>query len=337
MGFAILGTGMIAEYHSQAIAANADLGVRLAAVAHYDPARFTELGARFGVPCVSQEEMLADPAVDVVCICTPSGHHAAQTIAAANAGKHVLVEKPMALNLADADAMISACEQAGVKLGVTFQSRAKPLFQRIRRAIEAGDLGELTLGLVTLPYYRPMAYYNQADWRGTWAADGGGVLMNQGIHQVDLLLWFMGDPVEVQAYADTQYHDVEVEDVLAATLRFENGALATITASTTAGTGFAPRIEVYGTQGGIQTEGDAVVRWLLSHAAQATVEPLEASAAADAGAGGDPRGISAAGHIALFRDFVHALRGNRAPLVDGAEGRRSVAAVLAVYQAAGLL
>lgn len=337
IGFAILGTGMIAEYHSQAIRANADLGAHLVALAHYDPARFAELGARFGVPCVRQEEMLADPNVDVVCICTPSGRHTAQTIAAAGAGKHVLVEKPMALNLADADAMIAACEQSGVKLGVTLQSRAKPLFQRIRRAIEAGDLGELTLGLVTLPYYRPMAYYNQAGWRGTWAADGGGVLMNQGIHQVDLLVWFMGDPVAVQAYALTQHHDVEVEDVLAAALRFDNGALATITASTTAGTGFAPRIEVYGTRGGIQTEGDAVVRWVVSDVAKARVAPLPAGAAVDAGAGGDPRGISVAGHAAFFRDFIHALHEDRPPLVDGAEGRRSVAAVMAIYRAAGLL
>jgi UDP-N-acetyl-2-amino-2-deoxyglucuronate dehydrogenase len=337
IGFAILGTGMVAEYHSQAVAANADLGARLVTVGHYDPTRFAEIGARFGVPCVGQEELLADPAVDVVCICTPSGQHAPQTIAAACAGKHVLVEKPMALSLTDADAMIAACEQAGVKLGVAFQSRAKPLFQRIHSAIEAGDLGELTLGVVTLPYSRPQAYYDQADWRGTWAMDGGGVLMNQGIHQVDLLVWCMGDPVEVQAYADTLHRGIEVEDTLAATLHYANGALATITATTTAAPGFPHRIEIYGTNGGIQTEGDALVRWALSEPAQATVESPETGFAVDAGAGGDPRGISAAGHIAIFRDFIHALREGRAPLVDGMEGRRSLAVVLAVYQAAGLL
>ena len=197
IGFAILGAGMVADYHRQAIEANEELGARLVAVGHYNRSKFDAIRARFGVPCVSQEDLLADPAVQVVCICTPSGQHFDQAMAAARAGKHVLVEKPMALSLADADAMIQACDDAGVKLGVVLQRRAGPLFERVQRAISAGDLGELTLGLVTIPYHRPQAYFDQADWRGTWALDGGGVLMNQGIHLVDLLVWYMGDPVEV--------------------------------------------------------------------------------------------------------------------------------------------
>ena len=337
VGFAILGAGMVADYHCQAIAANAALGARLVAVGHYNPDRFAEICAEFGVPCLSQAELLADPAVDVVCICTPSGQHAAQTIAAANAGKHVLVEKPMALSLTDADAMIAACGRAGVKLGVTLQRRAEPLFQHIHSAIQAGDLGDLTLGVVTVPYYRPQAYYDQADWRGTWALDGGGVLMSQGIHLVDLLVWYMGDPLEVQAQANTLHRDIEVEDTLAATLRFSSGALATITATTTATPGFPHRIEIYGTQGGIQVEGDVLVRWQVDDPDKAPIVPSQVGAAAGAGAGGDPRGIAPTGHIAIVRDFIHALREDRAPLVDGAEGRRSLAAVLAIYQAAGLL
>jgi UDP-N-acetyl-2-amino-2-deoxyglucuronate dehydrogenase len=337
VGFAILGAGMVADFHRQAIAANADLGARLVAIGHHNPGRFAEISAKFGVPCVSQEDMLADTTVDVVCICTPSGQHAAQAIAAARAGKHVLVEKPMALSLADADATIVACEQAGVKLGVVLQRRAEPLFQRIHRAVEAGDLGELTLGVVTMPYHRPQAYFEQADWRGTWALDGGGVLMNQGIHLVDLLVWYMGDPVHVQAHADTLHRDITVEDVLAATLRFANGALATITATTTAAPGFAHRLELYGTGGAIQIEGESVRRWELADPTRASVEPPETGPAADAGAGRDPRGIAPTGHIALFRAFVRALREDRAPQIDGAEGRRSLATVLAVYEAAGLL
>jgi UDP-N-acetyl-2-amino-2-deoxyglucuronate dehydrogenase len=337
IGFAILGPGIVADYHYQAIAANADLGARLVAVGHYDPTRFAEISAKFGVPCLSQEKLLAQPAVDVICICTPSGQHAAQTIAAARAGKHVLVEKPMALSLADADAMIAACAQAGVKLGVVLQRRSEPLFQRIQRAIQAGDLGDLTLGLVTLPYYRAPAYYAQADWRGTRSLDGGGVLMNQGIHLVDLLTWYMGDPVQVQAYADTLQWDVEVEDTLAATLRFSNGALATITATTTAIPGFPHRVEIYGTAGSVQVEGESVVRWELVDPGKATIEPPEIGIPASAGAGGDPRGIAPTGHIALFQDFIQAVRDDRLPQVDGAEGRRSLATVLAIYQAAGLV
>lgn len=338
-GFAILGTGMVADFHRRAIAANADLGARLVTVGHYNPARFAEIGAEFGAPCVSQEELFANPDVDVVCICTPSGQHADQAIAAAKAGKHVLVEKPMALSLEDADAMIAACDQAGVKLGVVLQRRAEPLFQRIHDAIQAGDLGTLTLGVVTMPYHRPQAYYDQADWRGTWALDGGGVLMNQGIHLVDLLIWYMGDPASAQAYATTLQRSIEVEDTLAATLHFADGALATITATTTAAPGFPHRVEIYGTDGGIQVEGESIGHWQLADPATAAVEPAEIKTGipADAGAGGDPRNITPTGHAAIFRDLLHALDQDRAPMVDGAEGRRCLATVLVIYKAASLL
>jgi len=211
VGFGILGAGMVADYHRQAIAANAGLGARLVAVGHYRRDCFAEIGDRFGVSCLSGADLLAHPGVDVVCICTPSGQHAEQAIAAATAGKHLLVEKPLAIDLGDADAMIAACEEARVRLGVTLQRRALPLFQKIRQAIEAGDLGELILGTITMPYYRPQEYYDQAAWRGTWDLDGGGVLMNQGIHLVDLLIWYLGDPVQVHAQAGTLHHDIKVE------------------------------------------------------------------------------------------------------------------------------
>jgi predicted dehydrogenase len=337
IGFGILGAGMVADYHRQAIAANADLGAQLLAVGHYNPNHFDEITARFGVPCLDQDDLLTHPGVDVVCICTPSGGHAAQTVAAARAGKHVLVEKPMALHLADADAMIATCDQAGVKLGVVLQRRAEPLFRRIYDAIAAGDLGELTLGVVTIPYYRPQAYFDQAAWRGSWSLDGGGVLMNQGIHLVDLLIWYMGDPVQLLAYADTLHRGIEVEDTLAATLRLANGAVATITATTTAAPGFPHRVEVYGTKGGIQVEGESAGRWELVEPSETIIQPPETGDATTAGAGGDPKGIAPTGHIAVFRDFIYSLRQDHAPLVDGAEGRRSLATVLAIYQAAGLL
>lgn len=340
LGFAILGAGMIAEYYAQAIAANGENGARLIAIGHYDPQRFSEIERRFGVPCMLEQELLSHPDIDGMCICTPSGQHAGQTIRAAWAGKHVLVEKPMATSLADADAMIAACQDHRVALGVAFQSRTKPLFQEIYRAIQSGELGELTLGLVNLPYYRPQSYYAQAAWRGTWALDGGGVLMNQGIHQVDLLAWYMGTPVEVRANASTLHRQIEVEDTLCASLRFANGALAAINATTTAAPGFPPRIEIYGNRGGLQVEGDTPVRWWLG--GQEPVSDRQGSQPASvrppsAGAGADPRGISIAGHIALVSDFIQAVRDHRPPLVDGTEGRRSLAIVLAIYQAAGLL
>lgn len=335
-GFAILGTGAAAEYHRKAVEANAGSGGRLVAVGHHDPARFDELGRRFDVPCRRFEDLLGHPEVDVVCLCTPSGQHAEQAVAAARAGKHVLVEKPMALDLAGADAMISACEENGVRLGVVLQRRAEPLFARVREAIRSWDLGELTLGAIVVPYHRSQDYYDGAGWRGTWALDGGGVLMNQGIHLVDLLVWYMGDPVEVEARAGTLHRNIEVEDTLTANLRFSNGALATVTATTTAAPGFPHRVEVYGTRGGIQIEGESAARWELEDPSGATVAPPEAAASDGSGAGGDPGGISPAGHVAIFEDFIEALAGDREPTVGGKEGRRSLRAVREIYRAAGL-
>ena len=336
LNFAILGAGMVAEYHLQAIQACAEEGARLVGVGHYNAGRFGEITERFGIAARPYDELLADPAVDAVCICTPSGQHAQQTIAAASSGKHVLVEKPMALSLADADAMIAACRESGVQLGVCLQRRAEPLFRRVHDAIHGGDLGEITLGVVTMPYYRDEAYYAQADWRGTWALDGGGVLMNQGIHIIDLLLWFLGDPVEVHAFADSRHRSVEIEDTAGAVLRFGNGALATITATVAAEPGFPHRLEVYGTNGGIQIEGESVLRWGLADAGKGTVEPWPlATEQVDPGMAGDPRGISTSGHIAILKDFIAGIRRGQDPVIDGAEGRRSLATILAVYEHSG--
>jgi predicted dehydrogenase len=193
------------------------------------------------------------------------------------------------------------------------------------------------MGMVTIPYFRPQAYFDSADWRGTWALDGGGVLMNQGIHLVDLLVWMMGDPIEVRAYAATLQRQIEVEDTLTAILRFANGSLATITATTTAAPGFPHRLEFYGTGGCIQVEGEQVGRWELTDPATARIKPLPVGGPAKAGAGGDPRGEGATAHLALFRDFIQALAEGRPPAIDGEEGRRSLATVLAIYWAAGLL
>jgi len=334
LGFAILGAGMVAEYHLNAIQECADLGARLVGVGHYNPARYDEISQRFGVPARSYDDVLADPAVDAVCICTPSGQHAQETIAAASSGKHVLVEKPMALSLPDADAMIAACRENGVQLGVCLQRRAEPLFRRVHDAIHGGDLGEITLGVVTMPYYRDEPYYAQADWRGTWEMDGGGVLMNQGIHIIDLLLWFLGDPVDVHAFADSRHRSVEIEDTAGTVLRFANGAVATITATVATEPGFPHRLEVYGTNGGIQIEGESVLRWGLADEAKETVEPWPvATEQVDPGMAGDPRGISTSGHIAILKDFISGIRRGEDPVIDGTEGRRSIAALLAVYEA----
>lgn len=332
IGVGILGAGMVARYHQQAVVACADQGARLVAVGHPDPQRSARIAQEFGAPRLDPQALYEHPEIALICVCTPSGQHAAQAIAALRAGKHVLVEKPMALSLADADAMIAAAAESGRHLGVALQRRADPALQRLHAAVAAGELGQLTLGLVSIPYLRAQSYYDQAAWRGTWAEDGGGVLMNQGIHLIDLLVWLMGDPLEVQARAATLQRAVEVEDTLAATLRFAGGALATVAATTTSAPGFPHRLEVYGTGGGAQIEGEGIMRWETPAGPRLAEQAPQA-----AGAGGDPRGIGPVGHIRLLRDMITALREGRAPLVDGAEGRRSLAAVLAIYRAAGLL
>jgi UDP-N-acetyl-2-amino-2-deoxyglucuronate dehydrogenase len=331
LGIAIVGTGVVARYHAQAIAKAQ--GARLVATCRSDPAKAEAAAAEFGVPCeTSYDALLARRDVDAVCICTPSGVHAAQTLAAARAKKHVLVEKPMALTVEDADAMIAACNDAGVWLGVALQRRTEPAYQAVRGAIAAGGLGRPVMGLALVPYFRAQSYYDSAKWRGTWAQDGGGALMNQGIHIVDLLLWFMGDPEEVQGRAATLAHSIEVEDALVASLRFKTGALGAVVATTSASPGFAHRVEVYGTRGGVQLEAEAVVRW--ESEAPPTLSSSVAPGASGAGAGSSPTGLAPAGHVRIVADFVAAVRGGRPPLVPGEEGRRSVSLVLAIYEAA---
>jgi UDP-N-acetyl-2-amino-2-deoxyglucuronate dehydrogenase len=324
---------MVARYHAQAIASAP--GARLVASSRSDATKAAAAAAEFGVPCeTSYDALLARPDVDAVCICTPSAAHAAQTIAAARAGKHVLVEKPMALTLADADAMIAACRESRVTLGVALQRRTEPAYQAVRAAMAAGAFGDPVAGLALVPYFRTQAYYDSAAWRGTWADDGGGALMNQGIHIADLLLWFLGDVEEVHARSATVAHAIEVEDDLVASLRFKSGALGSIVATTAAAPGFPHRIEVYGTRGGVQLEAEAIVRWEGE-----AVPPIDPSLRAGvappaAGAGGSATGLAPTGHARLLADFVTAVRSGRPPLVPGEEGRRSLALVLAVYEAA---
>jgi len=334
LGFAIVGTGMIARYHAEAIASTD--GARLVAVCRADDGQRAAAAERFGVPCeASYEALLQHPDVDVVCLCTPSGLHARQTIAAAHAGKHVLVEKPMALTLSDADAMIQACREAGVCLAVAQQRRTDPLFESVRDAIAANALGRLVLGTVSLPYIRPQSYYDSAAWRGTWALDGGGALMNQGIHLVDLLVWYMGDVADVEAHMTTLTHAIEVEDCVTATLRFTSGALGSIIATTAAAPGYPHRVEVYGDRGGVQLEGETIVRaegWSPPPSVAPAATP--ASGLVPAGAGASPTGIGTEGHTRLVGDLVAAIHAPRAPIVPGEEGRRALALVLAIYESA---
>ncbi len=331
IGFGIVGTGMAAELHARAISACARDGAMLVGFASRNAD--SRLARDFDRPCMAIDALLKHSEVDIVCICSPSGLHADQAVQTMQSGKHVLVEKPMALNTADAEKMIKASEETGRLLSVALQRRAEPQFQRVHQAIASGALGNLVGGLVTVPYKRTMDYYDSAAWRGTWSLDGGGALMNQGIHLMDLLLWWMGDPEKIDARAATLRHDIAVEDTLGATLTFAGGAVATIMATTATEPGFAHRVEIYGTQGGIQIEGEEILRW---QTAADDRDPVAQNRSGTAGAGGDPRGIPLSGHIGLIHNFMATVRGDETLLVTGREGLRSVAVVERIYAAAGL-
>ena len=335
IGFGILGSGMAARLHQAAIAGNIDQGAGLVAVSTRDSAKYRSAGEEFGVPCLPYQDLLGHPDVDAVCICTPSGLHARQALEAAEAGKHVLVEKPMALSLADAEAMIRAFDRKGLCLGVAYQRRAEALFRDIYRLIQSGGIGDITTGLVTVPYQRTKEYYGSAPWRGTWELDGGGALMNQGIHLIDLLVWYAGPPAEVKAMGGALVHDIEVEDTLGACVRFENGAIITITATTAATPGYPHRLELYGNKGGLQIEGATIIRG-HSDLAIWVNRAHETRREVEAGSGAAPTGIKIDGHVGLVANFCRAVRGEEELYVDGREGRRSLALVLEIYRQAGL-
>lgn len=333
---------MIAEFHTRAIAelrgaklvaafsrhqANADRVARVAA----------ECGMKECATYSSLDAMLARDDLDIVCICTPSGAHAEPAVAAARAGKHVVVEKPLEITLPRCDRIISACKAAGVKLCTIFPSRFSAANLQLKNAIEAGKFGRLTLGDTYVKWWRTQQYYDSGGWRGTWQLDGGGALMNQAIHNVDLLLWLMGEVAEITAFTGTLAHQrIEVEDVAVASLRFRNNALGVIEATTSAFPGLAKRTEIHGTRGSAAVEQDDITLWNFepSTAADRAVQRRIAGKSVGKAGASDPRAISHAGHAAQLRDFVQAIDGRRNPLIDGREGRKSVEVILGIYKAA---
>lgn len=327
--FGLIGAGNIARTHAAAL--HASDRARLSAVAGGDAA--AELaegaGARHHQDPLA---LIGDPDVDVVLICTPSGVRRDYTVAAAEHGKHVLVEKPIEVNAERAREMIAACDRHGVALGVVYQSRWKPHCQAVRAAVERGALGELVLGSIAVKWHRPPEYFASADWRGTWAFDGGGVLINQAIHNVDLLLWFAGDVARVRARTANRLHrDIEVEDTVVAQLEFASGALGAIEATTAAYPGSARRVELHGTEGTIVLLDDEVAEWDLR---DGTPAPGHDVPAATAAARATHVMADHRWHQRQIEAFVDAVSQGRAPLVDGREGLRSLELVLAVYASA---
>jgi predicted dehydrogenase len=336
IGFGIVGCGMISNFHARAIA---DVrGTKL--VACFDTRE--EAAKKFAAAndCrayTDLDEMLADPKVSIVTVATPSGAHMEPAVAAARAGKHVIVEKPLEITLKKCDRIIEACEKMGVQCGAIFPSRFHDSSVKLKKAIDGGRFGRLTLGDAYVKWYRTQEYYDSGAWRGTWALDGGGALMNQAIHSVDLLTWLMGPVVEIRANTATLAHvRIEVEDVVVATLRFANGAIGALEATTAAYPGYLKRIEIHGSEGSALLEEEDLKAWDFAKPRKedkAIVEQMKQHKSTGGGAS-DPAAIGHHGHTMQFRDFVEAVKKNRPPAIDGHEGRRSVEIILGVYKAA---
>ncbi|MBX9624674.1 MAG: Gfo/Idh/MocA family oxidoreductase [Gemmataceae bacterium] len=336
-GFALVGCGMIARFHARAVSEIP--AARVAALVSRTPANAHKLLEETGTPpCpvfTSVEEAVKAPGVDAVVITTPSGAHLEPALAAAAAGKHVVVEKPLEVTGPRCRQVIDACDRAGVKLCTIFPSRFGDANRALKAAVEGGKFGRLTLGETACKWWRSQAYYDDGGWKGTQALDGGGALMNQAIHNVDLLLWLMGPATHVAGFTATLAHDrIEVEDAAVAVVRFAGGALGTIRATTSVHPGYPKTIAVHGDRGSAEVEQDDILRWDFTPGTDADRAVKERFAAKTAASGGaaDPKAISHEGHRRQLADFVEAVRNDRPPAVDGREGKRAVDLICAIYE-----
>jgi UDP-N-acetyl-2-amino-2-deoxyglucuronate dehydrogenase len=349
--FAVLGAGVIGELHAQTIKSLAPRA-ELTAVIDAVPERAQQLADKHGVQAfTSLEDALASDDIDAVTIGTPSGMHADQAVAVLEAGKHVIVEKPLDINLEAARRVLDAEKRSSATAMVVSQRRHGKANQIAHEAAQSGKFGKLTSGFATMQWWRSQGYYDSGDWRGTWALDGGGALMNQGIHAIDLFVWFMGEPVEVHAWTGCLAHErIEVEDTAVATVRFANGALGTVHGTTAAYPGMTQRVAVHGDRGSAIVENDKLIYF---HAAA----PADGSEQYAYGAGGKANqaeeimpqqepykpasanqiaGLEATSHTAQFEDFLDAVAEKRSPLVTVSEAAKTLALIRGIYESARL-
>jgi UDP-N-acetyl-2-amino-2-deoxyglucuronate dehydrogenase len=322
----LLGCGAISTQHVEAISALD--GLRLGAVASASEARARSVGTQAGVPWTTSVEELLDRAdIDAVAILTPSGLHPSQAITALERGKHVLVEKPIALSVADADAVIDAADRHGLTLATVSQRRFEPVMQALRLGVDAGAFGTISLVLAEGLSMRPQSYYDSAAWRGTTALDGG-VLMNQAIHLVDLVRWLGGPVRSVAGHVTTRTHAMEAEDTATVSLAFESGALGSIVATTSAVAESPAELRVVGDAGHVRIVGEQAAEWEVPGVDRPKESSSDGSRPATA-----TWGTTATGHIRQYADFVEAIRTGRPPAVTGTDGRNAVEIVTAVYEA----
>ena len=329
--FALVGCGRIAQKHAKLLGERRIEGAGLAAVCDVLPEASRALGEKYGVPFFSDYHAMMREighGIDVVSILTESGHHARDCTALAPYGKHIVVEKPMALTVSDADDMIRICDEAGIKLFVVKQNRYNLPVVKLMEALRAGRFGKIVMGTVRVRWCRPQSYYDQAAWRGTWALDGG-VFSNQASHHVDLLEWCLGEPVSVIAKSRTALANIEAEDTGAAIITFRSGAIGIVEATTAA----RPKdtegsLSVLGENGLVEIGGFAVNKMRTWNFA--TAEPGDEEVLAKYWE--DPPDVYGFGHATYLTDVVHSIERNAPSLVDGLEGRKSLELISAIYE-----
>jgi UDP-N-acetyl-2-amino-2-deoxyglucuronate dehydrogenase len=336
--FALVGAGVISRVHARALAELPD-DAELVAVVDLDPARAQELAAQYGAQASTDlDAVLRRDDVDAVTICTPSGLHADGAVAALDAGKHVVVEKPIDITLAAADRIIDAEKRSGRTVSVISQHRFDRSTEKVLRAVRAGNLGTITSAIASHAWWRGQSYYDSGDWRGTWALDGGGALMNQTVHTIDLMTTIVGRPVEVFAYTGCLAHErIEVEDTAVAVVRFGSGAIGTIHGTTAAYPGLDASLRVFGAKGSAVISNDELT-YLHQNAGPAPEIGMAAQSGGNQVTAEDRVDRSEPGlgsaHRRQLADFVDAVRTGRPPRVGTAQARTAVAVILAIYESA---
>jgi len=329
--FGIIGCGVIAPHHASAIIANEK--ARLVAACDIIEDKAIALKEKYGAQSyyTDYREMLKRDDLDVVCICTPSGMHSEMAESAAQAGKHVFCEKPLDITKEKISAMIETCRKERVKLGCVFQRRTMPEAIAVKKAIDAGTLGKLVLADAYLKYYRSQDYYNSATWRGTWELDGGGALMNQGVHGIDLIIWLVGEVESVFARAAAQVRQIDVEDTAIALVKYKNGAFGVIEGTTSVYPAQDTRFEIHGDQGSIIFDDSGFKQW-QTLADDKDVFPLMENK--KLGGSGDNKDISSEGHYILINDMINAINEDRDPMITGEQAQKAVDLILAIYKSA---
>jgi UDP-N-acetyl-2-amino-2-deoxyglucuronate dehydrogenase len=327
--FVLVGCGRIAKRHSELLGLNQIPHARLSGVCDIIEAKAKAIGDQFSVPFFSDmHRMLAEVEADVVVVLTESGHHARHVVELAPYGKHIVLEKPMALSLDDADEMIAACDAAAIKLFVVKQNRFNVPVLKLREALEQKRFGKLVMGTIRVRWCRKQDYYDQDKWRGTWALDGG-VITNQASHHIDLLEWMMGDVESVFAKSSTALVKIEAEDTAVAVLRFRNGALGVIEATTAARpTDLEGSISIMGEGGVVEIGGFAVNQmrvWRFAEAMAGDDLVMQKYSV-------NPPSVYGFGHMAYYEHVVDCIRNNKRHLVDGLTGRRSLELINAMYE-----